>query len=196
MTVFNYGGVELDLDWLISYARVSSPAQTLEQGGGGIERQIEEFHAFRTEFGVEQDISLGSLVDEGKSGSTGQNVKTGALGLFLKAIKGKRVKPKTGLVVESFSRLNRLHIDEALDVFFDIVCKGGVALVTLQDRRAYTKKSVRNDKGRYTKSVPRCTPRGTMPRTSVTTQLNRGAPGVARPPTTDRRGSQWRPVAR
>ena len=53
----------------------------------------------------------------------------------------------TGLVVESFSRLNRLHIDEALDVFFDIVCKGGVALVTLQDRRAYTKQSVRNDKG-------------------------------------------------
>ena len=145
MPVFTYGGVELDLDWVVSYARVSSAAQKVEQGGGGIERQLEEFHAFRTEFNVNEYTGLGSLVDDGVPGSTGKNIATGALGLFLKAIKS--LPPRTGLVVESFSRLNRLHIDEALDVFFDVVCKGGVALVTLQGRRAYTKKSVRNDKG-------------------------------------------------
>ena len=30
MATFNYGGVDLDLDWFILYARVSSPQQTLE----------------------------------------------------------------------------------------------------------------------------------------------------------------------
>ena len=124
---------------------MSSPAQTLENGGGGIDRQLEEFHAFRTEFNVTEYTGLGSLVDDGVPGSTGKNIATGALGLFLKAIKS--LPPRTGLVVESFSRLNRLHIDEALDVFFDIVCKGDVPLITLQDRRAYTKKSFRRDKG-------------------------------------------------
>ena len=32
-TFSNYGGVDLDLDWFISYARVSSPQQTLENRG-------------------------------------------------------------------------------------------------------------------------------------------------------------------
>ena len=80
MPIFHYGGVELDLDWVISYARVSSPSQTVEQGGGGIDRQIDEFHAFRTEVGVNEYTGLGSLVDDGKSGSTGKNIATGALG--------------------------------------------------------------------------------------------------------------------
>ena len=87
MPIFHYGGVELDLDWVISYARVSSPSQTVEQGGGGIDRQIDEFHAFRTEVGVNGFTGLGSLVDDGKSGSTGKNIATGALGLFLTASK-------------------------------------------------------------------------------------------------------------
>ena len=143
--IFHYGGVELDLDWVISYARVSSPSQTVEQGGGGIDRQIDEFHAFRTEVGVNEYTGLGSLVDDGKSGSTGKNIATGALGLFLDRIKS--LPPKSGLVVESFSRLNRLPIDEALGVFLDICCENNVPLITLQDRRVYTKKSFRHDKG-------------------------------------------------
>ena len=147
MPQFTYGGVELDLDWLVSYTRVSSPQQTLEHGGGGIDRQLEEFHDFAATFGVPQDTSLGSLIDEGKSGSTGKNVETGALGLFRTAILEKRVKPKTGLVVESFSRLNRLVIDKALTVFLEIVCENNVPLITLQDRRAYTVQSFRRDKG-------------------------------------------------
>ena len=142
----------------ISYARVSSPAQTLENGGGGIDRQLEEFHAFRTEFNVTEYTGLGSLVDDGVPGSTGKNIATGALGLFLRP--SRSLPPRTGLVVESFSRLNRLHIDEALDVFFDILCKADVPLITLQAGGPIRKSRFVETKGWSIRFLAQCTPRG------------------------------------
>jgi hypothetical protein len=144
MPTISYFGTDLTLDWAISYARVSSAQQTLVQGGGGIDRQLEAFRLFTTTTGIPEDTSF-RLIDDGRSASKGRNIKGGSLGLFLDSI--RQVKPGTALVLESFSRLTRLPIDEALGVFFDIVTKGGVTLITLQDRRAYTKASLRGDKG-------------------------------------------------
>ena len=95
-------------------------------------------------------MTLGTLVDEGKSGSTGKNIENGALGTFLKVLRGevpgKQIKPKTGLTVESFSRLNRLEVDDGLDLFLQII-RGGVALITLRHGRVYTRETLRKDKG-------------------------------------------------
>lgn len=150
MARFFYGGQELDLDWLVSYGRVSSPQQDAEHGGGGIARQREMFADFQVSCGVPTDEDIGSLVDEGISGSKGKHIDKGALGQFINILQGKvpgkRIKPKTGLVVESFSRLSRLNIDEALALFLAIV-QGKVTLITLVDRRSYTLKSIRADQG-------------------------------------------------
>lgn len=149
MPQFTFDGVDLDLDWLLSYCRVSSSQQTIEQGGEGIQRQIREFDAFAAHCGVPVD-DIGTLVDEGKSGSTGKNVEDGALGTFIKVLKGKApgklIKPKTALVVESFSRLSRLPIEEGMGLFLDII-RSGVALITLQHRRAFTRETLRTNKG-------------------------------------------------
>lgn len=137
-------GMELALDWAISYLRVSSAQQTLEQGGMGIDRQRDAFTDFIATHDIQEDAHF-RPVDEGRSASKNKHVNGGALGLFLADI--HRVKPNSALVIESFSRLTRLPIDEALALFFQIVTKGGVALVTLQDRRIYTRASLRSDKG-------------------------------------------------
>ena len=58
----------------------------------------------------------------------------------------KRLKPNAGLTVEFFSPLSRLPIDEAMSLFLDII-GAGVTLVTLADRRAYTRQSIRANQG-------------------------------------------------
>lgn len=56
MPIFTYGNVELDLDWLVSYCRVSSPQQALEHGGKGIARQYEEYRgAWNKETDMNED---------------------------------------------------------------------------------------------------------------------------------------------
>jgi hypothetical protein len=146
MSTFDYFGHELTIDYLYSYARVSSPQQLVEEGSEGIQRQIDDTRAFSTKYGIPVDNDA-ELTDLGKSGSKGEHIKGGALGGFMAKIKAGKIRPRSGLIVESFSRLSRLHIDDALRLFFEIVCDGGVTLITLQDCSAYTQKSLRLNQG-------------------------------------------------
>jgi Recombinase zinc beta ribbon domain/Recombinase/Resolvase, N terminal domain len=141
MPTFDFYGQSVTIDYVYSYDRVSSAQQTPEHGGQGIDRQAALRAAFSARFGIPIDEEY---VDLGKSGSKGANLGDGgARRAFKQLALKKKLRGNPGLVIESFSRLCRLHIDEALGLFFDIVCKGGVTLITLVDNRAYTQKLVR-----------------------------------------------------
>ncbi len=143
MPIIDYYGHRLTIDGAYSYDRVSSPQQTPEQGGEGIDRQALLREEFSERFGVPIDHTLADL---GKSG-TGEHLEDGAaLAAFMKLAIGKKLKPNSGLLVESFSRLSRLPIDDAMSLFLDIV-RSGVTLVTLVDHRAYTRASLRANPG-------------------------------------------------
>jgi hypothetical protein len=146
MSVFIYFGVELDLVWLLSYGRVSTPGQTEEEGGSGISRQRQSFEEFCAWCGVPEDTSLGSLVDEGKSGR-GKHLERGAaLRRLMDEIRAGNIKPKTGLVVESFSRLWRLETDDGMHLFTEII-RSDTALISLTNQFAITRASLRKDQG-------------------------------------------------
>ena len=145
MPTFDFYGHLLTIDNLYPYDRVSSPPQTPAKGGGGIERQgllRKEFIRQFPQVPIDEE-----LVDLGKSGRGAHLGDGGALGGFRDLAIRRKLKPNPGLMVESFSRLGRLEIDEALGLFFEIVCDAGVTLITLIDRRAYTQKSLRTNKG-------------------------------------------------
>lgn len=144
MPTISFAGQTLTIDHAYSYARVSSKQQTADQGGHGIDRQELLSQEWSSRYGVPLDHELRDL---GRSGSKGHHLKKGAaLGAFLDAVKSGTVRPNSALLVESFSRLSRLPIDDALSVFLDII-RNGVTLITLQDQSAYTRKSVRDSAG-------------------------------------------------
>jgi hypothetical protein len=113
MPTFNYYGHRLTIDNLYSYDRVSSPQKTPDKGGEGIERQSLLRMDFIRQF-PQVPIDR-QLVDLGKSGRGAHLGDGGALGGFRDLAIRKMLKPNPGLTVESFSRLCRLEIDEALD---------------------------------------------------------------------------------
>jgi hypothetical protein len=147
MPRIEYAGRQLTVDVAYSYARVSSKRQEIE--GHGIDRQMLLSREWSTRYGVPLDSELADL---GKSGSKGHHIRqgnrVGALGGFLDLIHSKPrvIKPNSVLLVESFSRLVRLPILDAMSVFEQIV-NNGVALITLQDKQVYTKQLIDQNAG-------------------------------------------------
>lgn len=148
MPTFSYFGQTLTIDTLYSYARVSSDIQTIEAGGEGIPRQLELYEEFAAQYGITADNLTGQqFIDSGLSGSKGEHLKTGAgLAAFMKMAVDNKLGANPGLTVESFSRLGRLPIDRFNELFWALM-RAGVTLITLKDHRAYSKASVRHDKG-------------------------------------------------
>src|SRR5579863_4593292 len=131
MATVTFGGQSIQLDWLVSFSRVSTTQQAVEHGGMGIERQQEMFRLFASQVGVPVDNEYSAV----GSASKGHHLREGeALDIILQDAIGGKIKPRTALVVESFSRLSRLPIDDALSLFLDIIRKGGMTLITLQDQ--------------------------------------------------------------
>jgi DNA invertase Pin-like site-specific DNA recombinase len=144
MATIQFAGQTLAIDHAYSYARVSSKQQTADQGGKGIDRQELLSQEWSARHGVPLDYELRDL---GRSGSKGHHLRKGAaLGAFLDAVKGGQITPNSTLLVESFSRLSRLQIDDALTLFLDLI-RSGVTLITLQDQSAYTRRSIRGSAG-------------------------------------------------
>lgn len=81
--------------------------------------------------------------DEGVSAYTGQNIQSGALGDFLKAIQEKRIKTPCILIIEAFDRLTRLPPLEALTLVQSIITEG-VVICTATDGREYNRGSYEN----------------------------------------------------
>ncbi len=122
-----------------SYIRFSTPEQLK---GDSLRRQLEwgKNTCERKGWGLDESVKW---EDRGKSGFHGENVASGALGAFLKAIHEKKVLPGDILLIESIDRLTREALDDAYQLFRSIL-KAGVDIYTREPERHYTKESLNN----------------------------------------------------
>jgi len=118
-----------------SYIRFSTPEQAR---GDSLRRQMDLSAQYARENSLHLDETL---ADKGVSGFRGQNIKQGALGGFLKCIQNGRIKAGSVLLVEALDRLSRDDITAQLGLFLQIL-NAGVEVVTLIDKRTYTRESV------------------------------------------------------
>jgi DNA invertase Pin-like site-specific DNA recombinase len=107
----------------------------LQLKGDSRRRQIEASQSYAEEHGLEL-ADKDQLEDIGISAFKGANVREGALGQFLEAIKRGSVEPGSYLLIESLDRLSREQILDAALLFLGIV-HAGIVLVTLSDRKVY-----------------------------------------------------------
>jgi DNA invertase Pin-like site-specific DNA recombinase len=115
-----------------SYLRLSSPEQ---MKGHGAARQLEASRAYAATHNLdlaENDV----LSDLGISAYKGANIREGALGRFLDAVRSKKVAPGSTLIVESLDRISRQEIKKALALFLELI-NSGITIVTLSDNRVY-----------------------------------------------------------
>jgi DNA invertase Pin-like site-specific DNA recombinase len=115
-----------------SYLRMSTD---LQLKGDSRRRQLEASRAYAEAHGLE--LAEGSeLEDIGVSAFKGANVREGALGRFLEAVRSGLIKPGSYLLVESLDRLSRQELLAAQSLFLSII-QAGINLVTLTDGRVY-----------------------------------------------------------
>lgn len=121
---------------VFSYLRFSTPEQAM---GDSKRRQVEAARDWAEERGLTLDDEL---ADEGVSGFRGANTRDdAALGSFLAAVQAGDVPRGSILVVESLDRLSRDFILEAQNVLTSLLI-AGITVVTLGDRREYSRESV------------------------------------------------------
>jgi len=115
-----------------SYLRMSTD---LQLKGDSRRRQLEASRAYAEANGLE--LAEGAEIEDiGISAFKGANVREGALGGFLEAIRSGLVKPGSYLLVESLDRLSRQQLLAAQSLFLSII-QAGINLVTLTDGRIY-----------------------------------------------------------
>lgn len=121
-----------------SYLRFSTPEQSQ---GDSFRRQKTK----ALEYAETHDLKLAPLSfnDLGVSAYRGNN-RDAALGAFVAAVEGGKIKPGCFLLVESLDRLSRDYAIDALGQLKEIVSLG-VTVVTLVDGREYTEKALRED---------------------------------------------------
>lgn len=124
----------------ISYLRFSTPEQ---EKGDSKRRQATAAVDYATRKGLELDDKL-SFQDLGVSAFRGKNAETGALGLFLEAVRSGLVEKGSTLLVESLDRISRQAARKALRVLEAIV-EEGITVVTLNDGREYTSENLDDD---------------------------------------------------
>lgn len=124
-----------------SYIRFSSVKQEL---GDSVRRQ----EKLAVEYAREHNLDLDTRTyrDLGISAFKGKNAAEGRLKTFLDAIDTGHVEAGSFLLVESLDRISRNDVDEALELLMSIV-RRGISVVTLFDKRVYSKSTIRNDQG-------------------------------------------------
>lgn len=103
-----------------SYLRFSDPRQS---AGSSTDRQLAYAQRWAAEHGLTLDASL-SLRDEGLSAYHQQHVKSGALGVFLRAVEDGRVPAGSVLIVEGLDRLSRAEPIQAQAQLAQIISAG------------------------------------------------------------------------
>lgn len=124
---------------LYPYIRFSKDEQ---KHGTSYERQMDKIEKYAAENDFVIDDTL-NLKDLGLSAFKGKHKDKGALGGFIKAIEKKSI-PVDGssyLCIEQFDRLSREDVDTAYQLFRSIL-KANVNIITLMDKRIYTKESL------------------------------------------------------
>jgi DNA invertase Pin-like site-specific DNA recombinase len=119
-----------------SYVRFSTPEQAK---GASYERQMELAQAYARERGWE--LAETTYKDLGVSAYRHKNAETGALRAFLKAVEQGDVPRGSYLLVESLDRVTRNSILDA-QALFVLIINSGITLVTLSDRREYSRESI------------------------------------------------------
>jgi DNA invertase Pin-like site-specific DNA recombinase len=123
-----------------SYIRFSSKAQAT---GDSLRRQTAQTLAWANRHGHVLDENL-TFRDLGVSAYDRSNLRTGALGLFLKAAQQGKIEPGSILAIEALDRLTRAEPLDAFRLLSDIVsCK--ISIVTVSDERIYDESSLNGD---------------------------------------------------
>lgn len=122
-----------------SYIRFSTKKQVTDTS---VEAQLVRARKYAKEHGY--DLQEKSYKDLGCSSFSNKNVREGALGAFLKAVKGTDTEPPkipagATLIIENLDRISRANPWEAMPVFLDIV-NSGITIITLVDKQVYTRK--------------------------------------------------------
>ncbi|WFF83420.1 recombinase family protein [Delftia tsuruhatensis] len=117
-----------------SYLRFSDPKQST---GNSTDRQLAYAEKWASEHGLQLDSSL-TLRDEGLSAYHQQHIKSGALGVFLRAVEDGRVPHGSVLIVEGLDRLSRAEPIQAQAQLAQIV-NAGITVVTASDGKAYSR---------------------------------------------------------
>lgn len=125
---------------IYSYTRFSSEKQ---RRGDSVRRQLEAAEQWASAEGKGLELDT-SLRDEGVSGFYGRNAEIGALATFLTAVRNGQVAPGSILLVENLDRISRHDPLKAMRVL-ETVVEAGVDVVTLQDRRRYTRDNIAHD---------------------------------------------------
>jgi DNA invertase Pin-like site-specific DNA recombinase len=130
-----------------SYLRFSTPEQAK---GDSTRRQSAAAEAYAVKHGL--DLDNLTYRDLGVSGFRGSNVRSGALGQFLKAVDEGFVPSGSYLLVESLDRVSRQKPWDALPVFQQII-NAGVTIVTLQDERVWSREELQANPFRMFESL-------------------------------------------
>src|SRR5262249_43400805 len=115
-----------------SYIRFSHSDQAK---GDSLRRQRVKAEKYCKRHRLTLDTSL-NLRDLGVSAFRGKNALVGNLGVFLRAVRDKTVKPGSYLIVESLDRISRQGIDDGYEICKSIL-KAGVHIVTLSPERDF-----------------------------------------------------------
>ena len=120
-----------------SYIRFSTPEQIK---GDSLRRQVELSEVYAEKHGLNLDKSL-TIKDLGISAYDSSNISKGELGVFLQAVKDKKIPAGSFLLIESLDRLSRAQVLTALNIFISIL-EEGIVICTLTDGVQYSKESV------------------------------------------------------
>jgi DNA invertase Pin-like site-specific DNA recombinase len=122
-----------------SYLRFSTPEQA---AGDSFRRQIASARTYADENNLQLDESL---KDRGISAFKGKHRdEKAALGAFLRRVQEGDVPIGSFLLVESLDRLSREEVLDALELFLSLT-RSGITIVTLTDKRVYSRESLRLD---------------------------------------------------
>jgi DNA invertase Pin-like site-specific DNA recombinase len=124
---------------VISYTRFSSPRQAR---GDSVRRQTALAEDWCVRHDHTLDMSL-RLTDEGKSGWSGANMRTGALAALLQLANDKRIQPGTILLIEALDRLTRTDLTVAVPLLLQLL-GAGLTIVTLQDGKEWTRQGMKD----------------------------------------------------
>ena len=131
---------EFNKGLVYSYLRFSDPKQS---AGGSTDRQLAYAAKWAAEHGLNLDTQL-SLRDEGLSAYHQQHIKSGALGVFLRAVEDGRVPAGSVLIVEGLDRLSRAEPLQAQAQLAQIV-NAGITVVTASDGKTYSRQRLKEN---------------------------------------------------
>ena len=124
-----------------SYIRFSTAEQSK---GDSLNRQTVMAQQWAEAHNVRLDTEL-DLTDKGISAYLGANAETGALGVFLAAVRDGTIPRGSWLLVESLDRISRQVVRKAARTIEDIV-DAGITLVDLSDgAREYSAEALDSD---------------------------------------------------